>query len=56
MDKRFTLLLIRLLASMNLLYAAIFLKFAGVPDAVAHVASVPRVDLSDGIPARVRCV
>jgi chromate transport protein ChrA len=33
--KRFTLLLIRLLVSMNLLYAAIFLKFAGVPDAVA---------------------
>jgi hypothetical protein len=33
--KRFTLLLIRLLMSMNLLYTAIFLKFAGVPDAVA---------------------
>jgi len=33
--KRFTLLVIRLLVSMNLLYAAIFLKFAGVPDAVA---------------------
>ena len=33
--KRFTLLLVRLLMSMNLLYTAIFLKFAGVPDAVA---------------------
>ena len=35
MGKRFTLLLVRLLMSMNLLYTAIFLKFAGVPDAVA---------------------
>ena len=33
MGKR--LLAIRLLVSMNLLYGAIFLKFAGVPDAVA---------------------
>jgi len=31
MAKRLTLLAIRLLVSMNLLYAAIFLKFAGVP-------------------------
>jgi chromate transport protein ChrA len=35
MGKRFGLLAIRLLVSVNLLYAAIFLKFAGVPDAVA---------------------
>lgn len=34
MGKRLTLLVIRLLVSVNLLYAAIFLKFAGVPDAV----------------------
>jgi chromate transport protein ChrA len=34
MGKRFGLLAIRLLVSVNLLYAAIFLKFAGVPDAV----------------------
>jgi hypothetical protein len=32
MTKRFALPLIRLLVSVNLLYAAIFLKFAGVPD------------------------
>jgi len=31
MDKRLALLAIRLLVSVNLLYAAIFLKFAGVP-------------------------
>jgi hypothetical protein len=35
MGKRFALLAIRLLLSLNLLYAAIFLKFAGVPGAVA---------------------
>jgi len=35
MGKRLALLVIRPLVSMNLLYAAIFLKFAGVPDAVA---------------------
>jgi hypothetical protein len=35
MDKRLALLAIRLLVSVNLLYAAIFLKFAGVPDSVA---------------------
>src|SRR5258708_39309299 len=34
MGKRLALLAIRLLVSVNLLYAAIFLKFAGVPDAV----------------------
>jgi chromate transport protein ChrA len=35
MGKRFGLLAIRLLVSVNLLYAAIFMKFAGVPGAVA---------------------
>ena len=35
MSKRLALLAIRLLVSVNLLYAAIFLKFAGVPDSVA---------------------
>ena len=35
MDKRLALLTIRLLVSVNLLYAAIFLKFAAVPDSVA---------------------
>jgi chromate transport protein ChrA len=35
MGKRLALLAIRLLVSANLLYAAIFLKFAGVPGAVA---------------------
>jgi hypothetical protein len=35
MGKRFALLAIRLLLSVNLLYAAIFLKFAAVPDSVA---------------------
>src|SRR4029077_787337 len=34
MDKRLALVAIRLLASGNLLYAAIFLKFAGVPGSV----------------------
>jgi chromate transport protein ChrA len=34
-SKRFALLAIRLLVSVNLLYAAIFLKFAGVPGSVA---------------------
>jgi hypothetical protein len=34
MDKRVALLAIRLLVAVNLLYAAIFLKFAGVPDSV----------------------
>jgi uncharacterized membrane protein YphA (DoxX/SURF4 family) len=35
MGKRLALLAIRLLMSANLLYAAIFLKFAAVPDSVA---------------------
>jgi chromate transport protein ChrA len=35
MSKRLALLAIRLLVSVNLLYAAIFLKFAAVPGAVA---------------------
>src|SRR5258706_14735521 len=35
MGKRLALLAIRLLVSVNLLYAAIFLKFAGVPGSVA---------------------
>jgi chromate transport protein ChrA len=35
MGKRVALLAIRLLVSVNLLYAAIFLKFAAVPDSVA---------------------
>jgi chromate transport protein ChrA len=35
MGKRFGVLAIRLLVSVNLLYAAIFAKFAGVPQSVA---------------------
>jgi hypothetical protein len=35
MGKKFALLAIRLFVSVNLLYAAIFLKFAGVPGSVA---------------------
>ena len=35
MEKKLALLGIRLLASLNLLYAAIFLKFAGAPGSVA---------------------
>src|SRR3954451_18028439 len=35
MSKRFGLLAIRLLVSVNLLYAAIFAKFAGIPQSVA---------------------
>ena len=35
MGKRIALLTVRLFVSVNLLYAAIFLKFAGVPDSVA---------------------
>lgn len=35
MDKKLALLAIRLLASVNLLYAAIFLKFSGAPGSVA---------------------
>jgi hypothetical protein len=40
MGKRLALLAIRLLVSVNLLYAAIFLKFAGVPDSVALFAQM----------------
>jgi hypothetical protein len=42
MGKRLALLAIRLLVSVNLLYAAIFLKFAGVPDSVALFALMSR--------------
>ena len=35
MGKRFGLVAIRLLVSLNLLYAAVFAKFAGVPQSVA---------------------
>jgi hypothetical protein len=35
MGRRFALLAIRVLVSVNLLYAVIFLKFAGVPGSVA---------------------
>ena len=35
MSKRLAIVAIRLLVSVNLLYAAIFLKFAGAPDSVA---------------------
>ena len=35
MGKRLALFAIRMFVSVNLLYAAIFLKFAGVPDSVA---------------------
>ena len=38
MVKRLALLVIRVLVSVNLLYAAIFLKFAGVPGSVALFA------------------
>jgi hypothetical protein len=40
MDKRLALLGIRLLVSVNLLYAAIFLKFAGVPGSVTLFAQM----------------
>ena len=42
MGKRLALLAIRLLVSVNLLYAAIFLKFAGVPGSVALFAQMSR--------------
>jgi len=35
MSKRFALVAIRLMVSVNLLYAAIFAKFAGIPQSVA---------------------
>jgi hypothetical protein len=40
MGKRFALWAIRLLVSVNLLYAAIFLKFAGVPNSLALFAQM----------------
>src|ERR1700737_4111906 len=40
MGKRLALLAIRLFVSVNLLYAAIFLKFAGVPDSVTLFAQM----------------
>ena len=40
--KRLALLAIRLLVSVNLLYAAIFLKFAGVPGSVALFTQMSR--------------
>ena len=43
MGKRLALLAIRLLVSVNLLYAAILLKFAGVPDSVALFAQMSQV-------------
>jgi chromate transport protein ChrA len=43
MVKRLALLAIRLLVSLNLLYAAIFLKFAGVPGAVALFTQMSQV-------------
>ena len=42
MGKRFGLLTIRLLVSANLLYAAILLKFAGVPDSVTLFSVMSR--------------
>src|ERR1700756_819022 len=43
MGKRLTLLAIRLFVSVNLLYAAIFLKFAGVPGSVTLFTQMSRV-------------
>jgi chromate transport protein ChrA len=43
MGKRFGLLAIRLLVSVNLLYAAIFAKFAGVPQSVALFTQMSQV-------------
>ena len=58
MSKRFALIAIRLLVSANLLYASIFLKFAGVPEfggsLHADVASCSRSGIATGIPARFR--
>jgi hypothetical protein len=59
MGKRIALLAIRLLVSVNLLYAAIFLKFAGVPGSVAlfeqisqavhGLVSQPAIRLGSGV-------
>jgi hypothetical protein len=40
MGKRHALVAIRLFVSVNLLYAAVFLKFAGVPDSVTLFAQM----------------
>ena len=42
MGKRFVLLAIRVLVSVNLLYAAVFLKFAGVPGSVTLFTQMSR--------------
>ena len=42
MSKRFALIAIRMFVSVNLLYAAIFLKFAGVPGSVALFTHMSR--------------
>ena len=42
MGKRLALMAIRLVVSANLLYAAIFLKFAGVPDSVTLFTQMSR--------------
>jgi hypothetical protein len=42
MSKRFALLAIRLFVSVNLLYAAVFLKFAGVPASVTLFTQISR--------------
>jgi hypothetical protein len=42
MGKRLALLAIRILVSVNLLHAAIFLKFAGVPGSVALFTRIYR--------------
>jgi hypothetical protein len=42
MGKRLALLAIRVFVSVNLLYAAIFLKFAGLPDSVALFTQMSR--------------
>src|SRR5438132_4969706 len=59
MGKRLTLLAIRLLVSVNLLYAAIFLKFAGVTDSVTLFTQMSQAVhglLSQPVLARVRGV
>jgi hypothetical protein len=43
MGKKFALLAIRLFVSVNLLYAAIFLKFAGVPGSVTLFTQMSHV-------------
>jgi hypothetical protein len=60
MGKRLTLLAIRLLVSVNLLYAAIFLKFPAVPDSVTLFTEMSQavhgLVSQPGIAARVRSV